>query len=150
MALETPNALHAGIVAFYALPGTLPAPNDGAVFVLTAAEGIADLSFPPSPPFSGDFTDGLLLELQEPVNPAEGIYFCNQLQVSAGVDFGLTPLLLAPGTGNAEVDDFAASNGNWMALAPTFSNPAGFLSVSIFELPQVDDAELPVNLPISS
>lgn len=150
MALETPNALHAGIVAFFITPGALPPPNDTADFVLTAAEGIKDLSFPPSPDFSGDFTDGLLLELLEPVNPAEGIFFCNQLQVVEGTDFGLTPLLLAPNTGNAEVDDFAAGNGNWMALAPTFNNTVGFLSVSIFELPQVDGAELPVNLPITS
>lgn len=149
MALETPNSLHAALVAFYITPGALPAPNDGASFTVTASQGLLDIGFPPEPTFSGDFTDGLLLTLQEPVNSAEGIYFTNGIGEVTGLQ-GVTPLLLEPGTGDAVVDAFAASNGNWMVLAPTFAALYGFLAVSVFELPQVDDAELPVELPIAS
>lgn len=151
MALEIPNNPHASMVAFYAEPGALAPPNDGVQWIVTALAGIQEISFPPAPTFSGDFTDGLMLRLQEPLSSSHGIWFitgwdCEDIEDEGG----LTPLLLELNTGEAVVDDFAAEIGNFMILDVDPLSPFGFFTVNIFELPRVDDAELPATLPISS
>lgn len=150
MALEIPNNPHASMVAFYAEAAALPAPNAALQWLVTALAGIQEISFPPAPDFSGDFTDGLLLRLQEPLSSSHGIWFITGWACDDEPAMGLTPLLLDPGTGNAVVDDFASEIGNFMILDVEPLSPFGFFTVNIFELPRIDDAELPATLPISS
>lgn len=145
MALETPNRMHATFTAFYAVPDAIPPGLDNeAIFVLTAATGVQSIAFPPSPDFPGDFTGGLMVVLQEPVNSGEGINYVSGWEGApeGGLE-QLTPWPLNPETGNAVVDDFANTNGNYLFLFPDYNEAIGFMSVSFFELPQVDDAGLP-------
>ena len=153
MALETPNRQHLTLTAFYAFEGALPPDNDNpATFILTAAEGIKSLAFPPQPDFVGSWEDGLMIELLEPVNSSESIsYLSGWANNTDGQDLqGCTPWVGAPETGNDVVDDFAASNGNFMILFPEVFNQFGFgfMGLQITELAQVDDAEIP-SLPIA-
>lgn len=151
MALETPNALHASLTAFYALEDSVtPDLDNDPTFVVTAATGIAGIAFPPLPMFSGTFVDGLMISLQEPVAPAEGIWFLNGWITEEEI-VGLTPTLDEFVSGDATVDDFALSVGNFFVWQPNvpIDWPFGFMSVAVFELPQVDSAEVP-ELPIAS
>lgn len=147
MTLETPNQLHAGLVAFYAEPASLPGGANPAEFTVTASQGIQSVAFPPAPTFSGTFTDGLMVRLQEPVHVAEGVWFMNGWQVEETIDeeiyVGLTPSTVQLNTGEPSVDLFGSEIGNWLNLDADPFNPFGFFTLSIFELPQIDTAELP-------
>lgn len=154
MALETPNRLAGSILFFFADTDALPpALSNDPQAVITAQEGIAAFHLmPDEAPFTGEPTEGFFLELMHPVNVGQSSWFFSgppgQQATDGSMTFtGSTPVVENPNTGVATVDDWAATNGNFLCLNPDVSQQYGWFGVAIWEIPRVQDAELP-NLPL--
>jgi hypothetical protein len=150
MALETPNRMAASINFFFADANQIPPDlNNDTEFVITALEGVEEVFLVDD----DDPSEGFFLQLQNPVNVAQASWFVSGPPGGAATDgsplvIGATPLSVDPGAGDP-VDEWAASNGNFLALSPVLDQTWGWFGVAIFEIPRVDDAELPA-LPLAA
>lgn len=139
MALETPNRMAASILFFYAESDAI-APGSEDVQTITALDGITALEFPPESIAGEPPGGGFYLVLKEPVSSDEGIWFTQGINPDFASQ-SLTPFAVDPDTGEDWFDDRAATNGNWLAIAPVEVDISiGFIGVGIFKLPRTDAA----------
>lgn len=154
MALETPNRHVASVNFFFALANELPPlmANDETVIV-TALDGCTFRQFPVEGPFTGSIADGFFLELMNPVNSAQATWFASGPPGGAlmadpqPLQMGVTPLPQQLAGPSPTVNEWAVTNGNFLAITPDYQAPFGWVGISIHEIPRVTDAETPIPLP---